>query len=214
MRKTDDELLSEISKKDTVAYTEFFNRYFRLLFKKVVAMTRDTANAEDILQNFWLKLWNEGGDFISCDKKGSARSYIIQHLRFKTMDYFRTQARETISVEDINLTEEEMLVYSNIMEEMDLNSLFEEIDKLLAENSELARSIFWMRINNYPAREVAEKLSLKVQTVYNKYSESMALVKEHLKTNHPELTKNIATASGQKDNYALIISLIVASMKF
>ena len=46
-----------------------------------------------------------------------------------------------------------MLVYSNIMEEMDLNSLFEEIDELLANNSELARSIFWMRINNYPAKK-------------------------------------------------------------
>ncbi|NLI71850.1 MAG: RNA polymerase sigma factor [Bacteroidales bacterium] len=211
MRKTDGELLAAISKKDKTAYTQFFNQYCRLLYVKVVGMTRDTTDAEDILQNFWLKLWNEGGDFISCDKNGSARSYIIQHLRFKTMDYFRQQAREIISVEDINLTEEEMLVYSNIMEEMDLNSLFEEIDELLANNSELARSIFWMRINNYPAKEVAGKLSVKIQTVYNKYSESLALVKEHLKTNHPELTKNISMASNQKDSYALIICFLLSS---
>ena len=70
MRKTDGELLAAISKKDKTAYTQFFNQYCRLLYVKVVGMTRDTTDAEDILQNFWLKLWNEGVIYLDAIKTG------------------------------------------------------------------------------------------------------------------------------------------------
>ena len=43
-----------------------------------------------------------------------------------------------------------------------------------------------MRINNWSVEETAHTLSVSTKTIYNKYSESLTVVREHIRDHYPE----------------------------
>lgn len=196
MRNTDYSLLKLISEKNRKAFTLFYDRYIKLIYKFVYEALKDQERTDDLIQEFWLKVW-EDPSFLKCNKQGSVQSYMLQNIRFKVMDVYRETLKNMISIDQLEETVE--FDYHGITAAMDEKELLSAIREALDRQPYIVRKTFWLRINDWSVEETAEVLAVSKKTVYNKYSESLSIVRSHLKNNHPEIIEDLnSVIKGEK----------------
>jgi RNA polymerase sigma-70 factor, ECF subfamily len=90
---SDESLLNQICTGDGEALAELFERYARLTRSVAVRILRDTAEAEDLVQDLFLYIQRKCAIFDS--SKSTARSWIIQMAYHRALDRRRyLQSRE------------------------------------------------------------------------------------------------------------------------
>lgn len=200
VKKTDYSLLRLISEKDRKAFTLFYDRYIKLIYKFVYQALNDPERTDDLIQEFWMKVW-EDPSFLRCNEQGSVQSYMLQNLRFRVLDVYRETLKNMISIDQL---EESMEIdYHDVTEELDEKELLSVIREALDKQPYVVRKTFWLRINDWSVDETAKVLSVSKKTVYNKYSESLSIVRSHLKNNHPELIEDFNSAVTGKKIFSL-----------
>lgn len=207
MKQTDEELLAAVAQKDEEAFVTFYDRYGRLAYKFVYNITQDQDMANDILQDFWLKLW-ENPSILNYKGYPSVKSYMQGYLRFRIYDAYRISLNDTMPLEEYIMQLEDS-ENSYVLEDMDEKLLVDIINEAFVNQSETMRKVFWMRINDYSVKETAKALSLSRQSLYNRYHESLNLVREHLLKNYPEIVP-LFSHLPEKQRYILHVSLIVS----
>lgn len=185
MKMNDSGLLLLISKKDAKAFDAFYNRYIKLIYKFVYRELYDEMHTDDLIQDFWIRVW-EDPSFLRCNEKGSVESYMLQYLKFRILDLYRKTAKNLIRVCNIDIAEYELSEYRSITEELIEKELLMIIHEALENQPQIIRNTFWMRINNWSVEETARTLSVSSKTVYNKYSESLTVVRTHIRNRYPE----------------------------
>ncbi len=200
IKKTDYILLRLISEKDRKAFALFYDRYIKLIYKFVYQALNDQERTDDLIQEFWLKVW-EDPSFLRCNGQGSVQSYMLQNLRFRVLDVYRETLKNMVSIDQL---EESMSDnYQDITESLDEKELLSVIREALDKQPYVVRKTFWLRINDWSVDETARVLSVSKKTVYNKYSESLSIVRSHLKNNHPELIEDFNSAVTGKKIFSL-----------
>lgn len=81
---TDEELLERIQKRDESSALTLFYRYNKLAFSVGIKILRDEGEAEDLVQEIFIRLCNEAGSFDNA--KGSAKTWIIQMIYRRAFD--------------------------------------------------------------------------------------------------------------------------------
>lgn len=200
VKKTDYSLLRLISEKNQKAFALFYDRYIKLIYKFVYQALNDQEQTDDLIQEFWMKVW-EDPSFLRCNEQESVQSYMLQNLRFRVLDVYRETLRNMISLDQ--LEENMALNYHDITEELDEKELLSVIREALNKQPYVVRKTFWLRINDWSVEETAKVLSVSKKTVYNKYSESLSIVRSHLKNNHPELIEDFNSAVTGKKIFSL-----------
>ena len=200
MKNTDYSLLKLISEKDREAFVLFYDRYIKLIYKFVYEALKDQERTDDLIQEFWMKVW-EDPSFLKCNEQGSVQSYMLQNLRFRVMDVYRETLKNMISIDQLEDTLE--FDCREITAEMDERELLEAIREALNKQPYVVRKTFWLRINDWSVEETAKVLSLSKKTVYNKYSESLSIVRSHLKNNHPEMIEDFNSAMRREKIFSM-----------
>jgi RNA polymerase sigma-70 factor (ECF subfamily) len=196
MRDTDYSLLKLISEKDRKAFALFYDRYIKLIYKFVYEALKDQERTDDLIQEFWMKVWVDPS-FLRCNQEGSVQSYMLQNLRFRVMNVYRETLKNMISIDQLEETME--LDYNNITAGLDERELLVVIREALDKQPYVVRKTFWLRINDWSVEETAKVLAVSKKTVYNKYSESLSVVRSHLKNNYPEMIEDFNSAiKGEK----------------
>lgn len=191
MKKQDVDLLKAISIKNKKAFDTLYERYIRLAYKFVYYQLQDQELTDDLIQEFWIRVW-EDPSFMKCNANGSVQSYMLQYLKFRILDIYRKTYRELLRVDNVEIAEREIAVYNNITEDLSIKELYNIITEALDKQSQVAKNAFWMRIHNWSVEETATALSVSPKTVYNTYSESLSVVRSHIKKHYPELIENLS----------------------
>lgn len=84
---TDDDLLRSISQKDEAALAALYDRYRTILFSLLVRILRDRAEAEDVLQDTFVKVWQRANEFDS--QRGKAFTWLVILARSRALDRLR-----------------------------------------------------------------------------------------------------------------------------
>lgn len=198
--KSDYILLQLISGKDRKAFAIFYDRYIKLIYKFVYQSLNDQVRTDDLIQEFWMKVW-EDPSFLKCDEKESVQRYLLQNLRFRVLDIYRKTLKSMISLDRVD--EKFEVDYKNITDDLDEKELLSVIREALDEQPYIIRKTFWLRINDWSVDETANVLSVSKKTVYNKYSESLSIVRNHLRDKHPELIEDFNSAVTGKKVFSL-----------
>ncbi|MBK5196340.1 MAG: sigma-70 family RNA polymerase sigma factor, partial [Proteiniphilum sp.] len=185
MKIKDSKLLFQISQKDAKAFDAFYDRYIKMIYRFVYRELNDEMITDDLIQDFWLRVW-EDSSFLKCNEKGSVQSYMLQHLRFRILDLYRKTLTNLFCEYNPDKAERELEFYNSITEEMNEKELLLIIREALENQSQIIRNTFWMRINNWSVEETARTLSVSSKTVYNKYSESLIVVRAYIRNRYPE----------------------------
>jgi RNA polymerase sigma-70 factor, ECF subfamily len=115
----DERLLQRLSGGDQRAMTEIFDRYSRLVFSVAVRVLADSGQAEDVMQEVFLKVWREPQSFLQ--DRGRLGTWLAVITRNRAIDSLRRR-RPSDSIEDVIL-----IARTDIASEVEHNSLLDKV---------------------------------------------------------------------------------------
>ena len=91
-------LVLRLQRRDPQALAELYDRYGKMAYSLVLRVVRDSAIAEDLVQETFLRVWNRVHSIDS--EKGSLGPWLLAIARNRSIDYLRSSAgRERKAVE-------------------------------------------------------------------------------------------------------------------
>lgn len=89
-----DELLRKVGSRDESAFAELYRRASPKLYGVCLRMLREPAGAEDVLQDSFVKVWQQANRF-DCDR-ASAMTWLITLTRNRAIDRLRRQRESSL----------------------------------------------------------------------------------------------------------------------
>ncbi|MBZ5608467.1 MAG: sigma-70 family RNA polymerase sigma factor [Acidobacteriia bacterium] len=94
----DRDLIERLQRRDPQALAELYDRFGRLVYSLILRVVRDTAIAEDLVQETFLRVWNRSQGLDA--ERGSVGPWLLAVARNRAIDYLRSAAgRERNAVE-------------------------------------------------------------------------------------------------------------------
>ncbi|MFZ9682586.1 MAG: sigma-70 family RNA polymerase sigma factor [Cephaloticoccus sp.] len=84
-------LLHRMATGDREAFGALYDRFSRPLFSTALQILRDSAEAEDVIQDVFLTLWEKSAEF--SDRRGSAFAWAVTLTRNRAIDRIRMRRR-------------------------------------------------------------------------------------------------------------------------
>jgi len=91
--RIDGELLRRVARRDRDAFAELYDRFSRPLYGTALRILQDAREAEDIVQEVFLALWEKAGVFEH--ERGSAFSWAVTLTRNRAIDRIRQRRRRS-----------------------------------------------------------------------------------------------------------------------
>lgn len=99
----DAELVARLQKRDAQALAELYDRYGRLVYSLIVRVVRDSALAEDLVQETFLRVWNRAQGFDG--QRGALGPWLLAVARNRAIDYLRSaggKERNAMELEEVD----------------------------------------------------------------------------------------------------------------
>ena len=96
----DAELLTRVVRGDERAMAVLFDRYSKIVYSVALRVLRDTASAEDVMQEIFMQIWRNPNSFVAA--KGSLGGWLAVVARNRSIDMLRRK-RPSEQVEEMNL---------------------------------------------------------------------------------------------------------------
>jgi RNA polymerase sigma factor (sigma-70 family) len=180
MQTTDKELLIEIASRNKTAFDLFYERYRRLFYDLAYFRTNDREICNDIMQNFWIIIWQKP-ETIKTDEQGSSKKYLYIYFTSRMSDYLYAANTRLLSNEEKDTLENvaKQLPYTHVMEELTTHEIMGLIEKTVDSMPQLTQQIFINRWKNgYSAKETAEQLRISESTTNERYNQAMSMVRK------------------------------------
>ncbi len=170
---TEEELLAAIAGQDQEAFKEFYSRTVRPVYSYILSLTKNRHEAEDVLQDTYLKIWTGAGDY---RPQGKPLAWVFTIARNLCYMKFREQKLHGDAPLDLEGREE-----GQICDEIEQAGDRELLLNALGELKEEDRQVVLLHAAaGMKHREVAQALQLPLATVLSKYNRSMKRLQQFL----------------------------------
>jgi RNA polymerase sigma-70 factor (ECF subfamily) len=173
---TDVELTKLLVSGDHKAFIEIYNRFQALLYVYACKITKDREEAEDIVQEVFIYLWDKRSTIIL---KSNISSYLYSAVRYKffnLLDHKKIRTDYTKSFQ--NFLDAGEYITDNYIREKEFSQL---IEKEISALPDKMREIFELsRRQNLSRQEIAEKLNISEKTVKNQISNALKILRGKL----------------------------------
>ena len=175
MQLSDHDLIINIGRGNKKCYHQLFDNYYDNLCQYAYTIVKDMDEAKDIVQNIFLKLWENRMQL----EITHIKTYLYRAVYHNSINQLEYKAVR------------ERFKYSNMQSQYTDNQLPEVFSGELEENVRTAigllparcREIFIMsRYNELKYSEIADKLGISVNTVENQMSKALRILRERLDT--------------------------------
>ncbi|PUZ26928.1 RNA polymerase sigma-70 factor, ECF subfamily [Chitinophaga costaii] len=175
---TDQQLLSLLKDSSQGAYTQIYDRYHGLLYIYACKITKEESEAEDIVQDVFVYLWDKRKTIIF---EKSLSAYLYSAVRYKFFDLLdHKKVRTNYSASFQNFTENFPVQADQILREKELSAL---IEKEIACLPDKMRNVFELsRKHHLSHREIAEILHISQKTVKNQVNNALKELRVKLST--------------------------------
>lgn len=181
--KTDIELVKQVLAGEIDVFSELVERYEKLIFSYLLSRINDLQEVEDIVQDTFVKAFRHLASF-DCERKFAG--WLVTISRNLLIDSRKKAGRNIAStdlVTDVLLADSAKENKSHPPEIIIRREQFRQIVHMIQELSEDLRTPFLLRvINELPYQEIAEMLSLPLQTVKNRIFKARGLLREKRET--------------------------------
>jgi RNA polymerase sigma-70 factor (ECF subfamily) len=113
----DAELLTRVQQADDRAMAVLYDRYSKIVYSVSLRVLRDTAAAEDVMQEIFMQIWRNPNSFVAA--KGSLGGWLSVVARNRSIDTLRRK-RPSEQVEEMNLA-----AIGNLADESERNLMME-----------------------------------------------------------------------------------------
>jgi RNA polymerase sigma-70 factor (ECF subfamily) len=162
-------------------YSEFksvYNDNYSRLCVYAVGIVNDDAVAEDIVQEFFIKLWQNRKSTTISD---SLKSYCYQSVKNRCISHLRKQKFNTEYIEsqnDIGIN----IFQNNSLEYKELKLAF---DNCLNSIPPRCKQIFTLsRLEDFSQKKISENLGISINTIKVQMGRALALLQNCIKSNY------------------------------
>ena len=158
---TQEELLSQIYKKDDKAFALLYDMYAKSLFGVIHTLIKDKEESEDILQDTFVKIWKNIESYN--ESKGRFYTWILNIARNSAIDRLRSKNfnnnQKNLSADNfVHLLDDS----SKINNKIDTIGIQEFVKKLKPKCIQLIDLLFF---KGYTQQEVSDELEIPLGTV-------------------------------------------------
>lgn len=158
---TQEEVLSLIQKKDSRAYTILYDMYSKSLFSVISNLVKDREEAEDILQEVFVKIWKNIDTYN--DSKGRFYTWIVNIARNSSIDKMRSKNynnnKKNLSSDNfVHILDDS----NKLTNKIDSIGIQEFVNKLKPKCIALIDLLFF---KGYTQQEASEELEIPIGTV-------------------------------------------------
>lgn len=170
---TDDELLALIKTGDCIAFTEVYNRYWKLLFSIAANKLTCLADAEELVQEVFADLWKRRE---TLEIERSIKSYLSGAVKFQVYSALSKQYRARKNKQMLVFSEKTFLTPK---EQLDLKMLEQHLYNSANELPDRCRLIYKLsRETGWSNEAIASHLDISPKTVEAQLTKAL----KHLKT--------------------------------
>lgn len=171
-----DQALVELLKKgDLEAFDLIFKKYADRLFGFSLKYLKSKEETEGLVQNIFLKLWENRKNLKS---ESSLKSYLFTIAYHDMCKFFRKKQIHEKFKEEMASVDEKQFIMDD---QLEYKSTLEQIDKLIEKLPEKQRIIFEKsRKEGLSTKEIAEQMNLAPGTVDNQISATIKYLRKNL----------------------------------
>jgi RNA polymerase sigma-70 factor (ECF subfamily) len=174
------DLVRRLKLGDQTAFELLFRHYYPGLVVYAVQFVADRAEAEEIVQDFFVRLWTRHGDLFQTD---SLKNYFFSSVKNSSLNYLRHKKIGDLAIQKLMQLSDSHLVY-----DPDIylaTELQEKITQAIALLPEKCREIFIMsRFKGMDNEEIAGEMQISKRTVETHISNALRILRNELK-NYP-----------------------------
>lgn len=158
-RYSDEELVALLQMGERAAFDEIYERYWDKLFITATYRIGNPHEAEDIVQDVLLKLWNNHSHL---SLQGPLKNYLAVAVKYEVINRLAKQKRQEVYKSSNSALEMDL----STIHYLDLAALQNRLDKLVKALPEKCRMVFTLsREHGLSQREIAEHLQISENTV-------------------------------------------------
>ncbi|MEF9940232.1 MAG: RNA polymerase sigma factor [Clostridium sp.] len=174
-RTSDEKLLHLVAKGDAEAFHQLYQNTDRTIYGFILSIIKNPQDAEEIMQETFLKIWTSAGSYQSMGKPLAWMFTIARNLCYMK---FRDQKHDSdIGLDD--LAESEMGEFCPQIEDAaDKLVLFAALQILKEEERQI---VLLHTTAGMKHREIAESLQMPLATVLSKYNRAMKKMQQFLR---------------------------------
>jgi RNA polymerase sigma factor (sigma-70 family) len=170
------ELVQQIRQKDQQAFSYLYDNYAAVLNSVIYRMTEDKALSEDILQETFVKIWNNFGNYDA--SKGKLFTWMINVTRNLTIDKMRgrdfKKQQKTTGVDFMETDVADRSSGANKAETMALHS---QVNQLKPEQRNIINLAYF---GGYKQEEISVKLGIPLGTVKTRLRAAIIELRKHM----------------------------------
>ncbi len=151
-------------------YSELYTGLKYFAFK----ILNSENEAEDVIQDVWLKVWNKKPVF---ENKHKLKAYLYQSIRNAALNQIRNSNRKNEFLKDVQIKE----IEEDISERMIEAEVYALINHTFSQLSESAKRVYIEKLNGKKYKEIAEDLNISVNTVKKHINNANHYMKDNLK---------------------------------
>jgi RNA polymerase sigma-70 factor (family 1) len=169
----DSKLISGLRKDDHVSFQQLFEYYSVPLYKFAIGYLKSRELTEDLVQEVFLKIWNNRKDIKT---NTSFQSYLFTIALNAVRKHFNKVSQQN------DYKHQVLIDLSNNQSDLDKNldyeSLLEKLDEFIGQMPEKRREVFIRKkYEEKSLKEIAEELSITTKTVEYHITEAMKNLK-------------------------------------
>lgn len=173
------ELLTRLKNGDMLAFDRVYELYSHKLFSFVFKILKNEAEADDIVQEVFLKIWESRHKL---EDYKLLNSYIFTIAYNNSIDLIRKRINNTKYLEHLKNS---AVINStpNVISQIEFNELNIQAEKLIANLPERQKQVYLLHREKgltYP--EIAEKLGISKNTVENHMAKALKYLRQNMNT--------------------------------
>jgi len=164
--------------KSKKGFKQMFDIYYNPLCNFAYSILRNSAKAEDIVQDVLMKIWEKRNDI---EFNSNVKTYLFTSVRNKSFEYIRSEKSEKAKISDYTLLQSR-LGDDKIDKEATIMMMKEELNNSIRHLPPKCRDIFVLsKLQGLTYNEIAELKNISVKTVETQMSIALRNLREKFK---------------------------------
>lgn len=174
---SDADLIIALKEGNLNAFNQVFDRYAKRLYRFSMGYLKSAENAEEIVQEVFLKIWNNREELIV---QKSFDSYLFTIAKNGILNTIRKSKSE-----QAYLSYAKLYPGKNVLldQELDFKELEKAYQEAIAQLSPRRKEIFLLsREQSLSNAEIAKRMNISVKTVENQMTSALAEIRKNLRS--------------------------------
>lgn len=170
-------LIRELKSHSRKAFDEIYQMYAKRLFAYCKQYTKNTEDAEEIVQDVFIRLWNNR---VNIKQEDSLRSLLFIISKHYLINAYRANLNSPVYEDYIESLSEQII--DNTSEKIEYEEFVRNLKFALKKLPATQRKVIELsRFQDLSNKEIAQELSLSEQTVKNQLSLGLKTLRNELK---------------------------------